>query len=166
MKAKGRPVTDPRFLKTILVALDDSVRAAGVFDAAVELATQFGATLHLIRAITIPPEFPPAAAASHADELPAHLERMAIEQLSALIRRAPNVAIAAPIVATGPQPWRLILENARRLDADLIVLGSHGYGGWDRVLGTTAGKVANLADRNVLVVHARDLDVVHETESR
>jgi nucleotide-binding universal stress UspA family protein len=73
--------------------------------------------------------------------------------MSELILRAPDLSIAAPIVAIGQQPWRLILTNAQRLGADLIVLGSHGYGGWDRVLGTTAGKVANLADRNVFVVH-------------
>ncbi len=38
---------------------------------------------------------------------------------------------------------------------DLIVLGSHGYGGIDRLLGTTAAHVANRAERNVLVVHER-----------
>ena len=42
------------------------------------------------------------------------------------------------------------------MKADLIVLGSHGYHGLDRLLGTTAGKVVNLARRNVLVVHGRD----------
>jgi nucleotide-binding universal stress UspA family protein len=36
---------------------------------------------------------------------------------------------------------------------DLIVIGSHGYHGLDRVLGTTAARVSNLARRNVLVVH-------------
>ena len=67
----------------------------------------------------------------------------------------PDLSVSQPIVAIGQQPWRIILENARRLNADLIVLGSHGYGEWDRVLGTTAGKVADLADRNVFIVHAR-----------
>ena len=38
---------------------------------------------------------------------------------------------------------------------DLIVLGSHGYGTLDMLLGTTAGRVANIATRNVLVVHER-----------
>ena len=34
----------------------------------------------------------------------------------------------------------------------MIVLCSHGYGGIDRLIGTTASKVVNLADRSVLVV--------------
>jgi len=32
------------------------------------------------------------------------------------------------------------------------VIGSHGYGGLDRLLGTTAARVVNHADRNVLIV--------------
>jgi nucleotide-binding universal stress UspA family protein len=50
-------------------------------------------------------------------------------------------------------PWRKILDAADELDVDLIVMGSHGYGGFDRLLGTTAAQVANRARRNVLVVH-------------
>jgi nucleotide-binding universal stress UspA family protein len=36
----------------------------------------------------------------------------------------------------------------------LIVIGAHGYQGLDRMLGTTAAKVVNHADRAVLVVRA------------
>lgn len=148
-------MNDEVLIKSILAAVDASERAPGVFDAAAALAAKFGANLHLIRVLAVPPEFPPAAAASHADTLPAHLEAIAIAQMSELTLRAPDLSISPPIVAIGQQPWRLILENAQRLNVDLIVLGSHGYDGWDRVLGTTAGKVANLADRNVFIVHAR-----------
>lgn len=147
-------MTEASFIKTILAAVDASERAPHVFDAAAMLAARFGAQLHLLRVLSISPEFPAAAAASHADPLPAHLEQIALAQMSELTLRAPGLSVSPPIVALGQQPWRVILESAQRLNADLIVLGSHGYSGWDRVLGTTAGKVANLADRNVFVVHA------------
>ncbi len=49
-------------------------------------------------------------------------------------------------------PWDGICRAAREHDADMIVIGSHGYGALDRLLGTTAAKVVNHADRNVLVV--------------
>jgi universal stress protein A len=140
--------------KRILAAIDDSERAPGVFDAAAELAQKFGATLYLVRAITIAPEFPAAAASSRADPLPAHLTHIAIAQLSELSKRAPSLLPTEPHIAVG-QPWKVILETAQDFGVDLIVLGSHGYHGWDRVLGTTAGKVANLADRNVFIVHER-----------
>ena len=142
-------------VRKIVCALDGSPRAPQVFDAAAELALGFGAELRLLRVITIPPEFPAAGAGSETDTLPAYLTAVAAEQLSELSKRARAIAATAPIVAVG-QPWRVILETARAEDVGLIVLGSHGYHGWDRVLGTTAAKVANLADRNVLVVHARN----------
>lgn len=59
-----------------------------------------------------------------------------------------------PIVVQG-DPWRCILDVARDLEVDLIVMGNHRYHGLDRVLGTVATKVVNHADRDVLIVHDR-----------
>ena len=143
---------DANMLSRILVAVDASEREAGVFDAAAALARKFDAVLYVLRAITVSPEFPPAAVASVADPLPPHLKRVAFDDLTKLWKRAPDLAPTVPIVAIG-QPAKMILEAAQDLDVDLIIVGSHGYRGWDHVLGTTAGKVANQADRNVLVVH-------------
>ena len=143
-----------------MVALDGSERAPGVCLAAVEIATRFDAALYPFRAILIPPEFPPAAAGSHTDLLPGHLIDAAIEDMLRIVAdAAPNAAVAPPTVRSG-QPWRAILAASEELNADLIVMGSHGYHGLDRVLGTTAGKVVNLARRNVLVVHNRDAELL------
>jgi nucleotide-binding universal stress UspA family protein len=141
-------------IATLLVALDGSSRAPGVFDAAAEVARRFGAALYPFRAIFVPPEFPAAGAGSQRDPLPEYLSKEAYEEVLLLAARAPDVAVALPAVRVG-QPWRTILELADELDVDLIVLGSHGYHGLDRILGTTAARVANLARRNVLVVHDR-----------
>jgi nucleotide-binding universal stress UspA family protein len=135
----------------VLVALDGSRRAPGVFDAAAEVAMRFGAVLHPFRAIFVPPEFPAAGAGTPRDPLPEYLSREAMGELAQLAARAPY-RTAQPIVRVG-QPWRLILELADELGVELIVLGSHGYHGFDRILGTTAARVANLARHNVLVVH-------------
>jgi universal stress protein F len=56
------------------------------------------------------------------------------------------------LVAAFATPWDGICRAGREEAADLIAIGSHGYGGLDRLLGTTAAKVVNHADRNVLVV--------------
>ena len=136
----------------ILVALDASPRAPGVLAAAGEIASRFGAKLTLFRALHIPPDFPPAAHVEHGDPLPQHLTKEAFESLEALAATLPDGLRASALVRVG-QSWRTILEVADEVEADLIVVGSHGYYGIDRVLGTTAGKVANLARRNVLVVH-------------
>jgi universal stress protein A len=140
----------------VLVALDGSPRAPGVFDASAEISARFGATLFPFRALFVPPEFPAAAAGSRADALPDHMSRVAIDDLLRLAERpAPlGVRIAAPTVRVGT-PWRLIIELSDKLDVDLIVMGSHGYHALDRILGTTAARVANLAQRHVYVVHDR-----------
>lgn len=139
----------------ILVAVDASERAAGVFKIAVDLARTSSARLYVMRVVTIPPEFPPAAAGSPTDPLIARTAGSAMHDLSRLIADAPHdVLIQPPIVRLGV-PWKVILETAEERDVDLIVIGSHGYQGWDRVLGTTAGKIANVAGRHVLVAHER-----------
>lgn len=139
----------------ILAALDDSRRAPSVLEAAIEIARLAHGRLYVLRVVTVPPEFPPAAAGMPADPLVARLSADASRELSRLIAGAPSgVSIHPPIVKAGT-PWKIILEAAEEQDVDVIVLGSHGYHGWDRVLGTTAGRVANSATRNVLVVHER-----------
>jgi nucleotide-binding universal stress UspA family protein len=137
----------------ILTALDASERAPGVFDLAVRVARMSGARLYVLRAILVPPEFPPAAAGTPADPLVARMAAQAMQDLVRLVASTPDdVSLHPPFVRLGT-PWRIILETAEEHDVDLIVVGSHGYHGWDRVLGTTAGKVANSSKRNVLVVH-------------
>ncbi len=142
-------------IRRIVVALDASERARGVFDAASEVARRFAARIWVVRVIPFAQEFPAAAHVEASDPLPAHLERLAIQDLQTFIDGLMEVDVAPPLVRVG-QPWRAIIAVAAELDADLIVLGSHGYHGLDRVLGTTAAKVANLAQCHVFVVHNRE----------
>jgi nucleotide-binding universal stress UspA family protein len=137
----------------VLAAVDGSSRSARVLEAALELADHFGGRVHLFRALQLPAEFPPAA---HMPSDPSGpiLAGEARSELELLAEGRPDVIIE-PIDTLTPQPWRAIGETARRIGADLIVIGSHGYGGWDRLLRTNAAQVADRADRNVLIVHER-----------
>ena len=137
--------------RKILAAVDGSPRAPAVAAAALAIADRFDATVHLFRAVAVPPDFP-AAAHNSPDDVPALVEAEARRGLEKLAR-ASRRFVVEPIDLKTPQAWRAILDAAARLDADLVVVGSHGYHGWDRVLGTTAAKVTNRSDRNVLVVH-------------
>jgi universal stress protein F len=145
---------DVSMFSVILTAVDGSERSAGVLRMAAEIARRCNGRVHLYRSVTIPQEFP-AAARMPPDKLPAILVEEARRELQALAVGYPDVVIEEPAMTDPPQAWRGILETGARLDADLIVLGSHGYGGWDRVLGTTAANVVNRAHRSVLVVHDR-----------
>jgi nucleotide-binding universal stress UspA family protein len=66
-------------------------------------------------------------------------------------RGVPGELLEAVRVALGA-PWEAVCTAARDEHVDLVVIGSHGYGGVDRLLGTTAAKIVNHADRPVLVV--------------
>ena len=138
-------------MKRILVALDSSPRAPTVLAAALQLAAQADAQLVIYRAIGVPPDFPRELFNVTDLRLEDVLLRNAHTDLERLIADAPRERIEK-IATAFATPWDGICAAARTYDVDLIVLGSHGYGGLDRILGTNAGKVVNHADRNVLVV--------------
>jgi nucleotide-binding universal stress UspA family protein len=139
----------------ILVALDSSSRARSVLAAAVDLATRTRGKVHLLRAVPLPPELPGAFWSAPPPDVTTATLRAARSELDALARDLPEGLVDGTTAQVGA-PWDAICETAREIDADLIVLGSHGHGLWDRLLGTTAAKVVNHADRSVYVVRDRD----------
>jgi nucleotide-binding universal stress UspA family protein len=61
---------------------------------------------------------------------------------------------------TGEGPAAALLHYADRNDADLVALGSHGYGLWKRLaLGSVASKVVRLTTKPVLVVPVASVPV-------
>jgi nucleotide-binding universal stress UspA family protein len=138
-------------MKRILVAIDSSKRAPEVLAAALQMAVLADAKLVVFRAIGIPPEMPQELFRVTDLRLEDVLLNNAHVDLERLTRHIPKDRIEK-ITTAFATPWDGICTAAREHDADLVVIGSHGYGGLDRLLGTTAGKVVNHADRNVLVV--------------
>ena len=138
-------------MKRILVALDGSRRAPRVLEAAARLAELTGGKLILYRAITVSPDLPREVLIETDRRLEDILLANARDDLARTAANLRPEVIEKTLVAFAI-PWDGICRAARECDADLIAIGSHGYGGIDRILGTTAGKVVNHADRNVLVV--------------
>jgi nucleotide-binding universal stress UspA family protein len=142
-------------IRSILAAVDTSPRAPGVLAAARAIGGPFGARIHVFRSVYLPPDIP-AAAHSDDDRGAARLEALAAQDLEALVGDATDLVVERPEFSNIP-PWKAILAAADRLDVDLIVIGSHGYGGLDHVLGTNAARVVNYGHRSVLVIHGRRL---------
>ncbi len=138
-------------MKRILVALDGSDRASLVLSAAARLAELTDAKLVLFRAIGIPPEITQEVLAATDLRVEDLLRRSAHEELSRFAGTLRS-GLVEEIVTELATPWDGILRAGRARDADLIMIGSHGYSGIDHVLGTTAAKVVDHADRNVMVV--------------
>jgi nucleotide-binding universal stress UspA family protein len=143
-------------MKSILVALDATPRAPEVLGAAVALARNTGSKLILLRAIGLPSEVPAEAFAIPPDGLINVLDERARRELAELSKGVPAEVPFEIEVQVG-SAWQVICDVGRSLGAGLIVIGSHGYGGVDRVLGTNAARVVNHADRSVLVVRAPEI---------
>jgi nucleotide-binding universal stress UspA family protein len=144
-------------MKTFLVALDTSPRAHHVLQAAIDLARASGSKLLLFRALEIPPGLPETAWALSSNELREVLEREGRRTLDTLAHEVPKDLLDTVRVAFD-KPWRAICAAARDERADLIVIGAHGYGTAERLLGTTAARVVDHADRSVLVVRPSHAD--------
>jgi nucleotide-binding universal stress UspA family protein len=135
----------------ILVGLDASPRAQGVLDAALDLARRTGSKLILVRAVGIPIEIPIEAYSMPPQSLEGLLREQAQKYIDQLESSVPVEFRGGAKVAIGT-PWQAICDMAKDENVDLIMVGSHGYQGLDRLIGTTAAKIVNHADRSVLVV--------------
>ena len=138
-------------MKRILTCLDASPRAQKVLDAAVDLAKRTGAKIALFRAVGLPQELTEDIFAVSPGDIVDRLLAKARKELEAIAKTVPHEVLDGAYAHVGT-PWDIICREAQKLDCDLIVIGSHGYGGLDRLIGTTAGKVVNHSDRSVLVV--------------
>ena len=140
-------------MKKILVGLDGSSREAGVLRAAIALSRKIGAKLVLFRAVGLPAELPAEAFSIPPQDVPKLLESRGMADLKKLAADVPPDTLDKVLVHIG-SPWDAVIHAAIAEDVDLIMVGSHGYGTVDRVLGTTAAKIVNHADRSVMVVRA------------
>lgn len=140
-------------MQRILCALDGSPNERNVLAAAVALARKLGGKLVLFHAVSLPVPLPPSALAVPPDDVGVMLADEARAHLAELVRDVPRELVERVQVEIGV-PWRAVCDAADADKADLIVVGSHGYGGVDRLIGTTAAKIVNHADCSVLVARA------------
>jgi len=139
--------------KRLLVATDFSEPAARALDAALALAAKRGAELHLMHALEVAlPLFEPYAVVLPADWV-GEARRLAQEKLA----EAQELVKARGLTGTthlGDVPAaHAIAERARALDADLIVVGTHGHTGLKHaLLGSVAERTVEYAPCSVWTV--------------
>ena len=114
------------------------------------IATATGGKLILFHAVAIPLHLPQQALAVPPTDVGGLLSDMARTQLEELAQtRADLVERLQVEIGTA---WRAVCETAKADGVDLVVIGSHSYGGIDRLLGTTAAKIVDHAPCSVYVV--------------
>ncbi|MDQ2993807.1 MAG: universal stress protein [Pseudomonadota bacterium] len=117
------------------------------------LAEEFGAELYLIHAI----EHMSSYGAAYGVAAGADIEEMLLENASDSMKKLGDELTLAKdrqIIKVGPART-IILEEADRLGADLIIVGSHGRHGIRLLLGSTANAVLHGAACDVLAVRLK-----------
>jgi len=117
-------------MKTIIAAIDFSDASKPVLEAAIKLAKALDEGLHLIHVVEDEPTY--AAYGFSPDEFPAmqEIQKESIERSEQKLEQiAGEVGVKGVETAVlQGQPLHTILEYAEKVQADLIVLGSHGHG--------------------------------------
>jgi len=142
-------------LSGVLIATDFSESSGAALAEGCALAAAFGATLHVLNVITRPLHeiWASYAPAEEFNRLIHDLEDRARRELDHLA--APGALANDRVVRATAwgDPSDEILRYAREHDVNLIVCGTHGRRGWDRVvMGSVAERVVRLAPCPVLTV--------------
>lgn len=155
-------------LRTILAPVDFSNYSAKALDYVRAFAGQFGADVvlvHVVEPTVIPDNFgivPPSY-----EEVGVALVKAAEDKLVTLAADlAPGVGTIRRVVRTGRAPWEIV-RLAKEVEADLIVITTHGYTGLKHVLmGSTAELIVRHAPCPVLTVRDPEHDFVARQPGR
>ncbi len=145
-------------MKNIVVPVDFSAGTQRIVRRAIEQARAFEAKLWVIHVAAPEPDFVPYAADPPVlrDQVARGLweEHRHLQTLADLVESA-GVDVTA-LMVQGPTVEK-ILEEARKLEADLIVVGSHGHGMLHRaLLGSVSSGLLRHATVPVLIVPVRE----------
>ena len=154
-----RPIT----IRKILVPTDFSPASRKSLSYALRFAEELNSEITLLHVLE--PETPltlagrPAAAAFSKEEL-----ADADEGLRDLVNSAKAAGAGTKSILRTGIATHEIVEAAKQLDVDLIVIATHGFTGWKHfAIGSTAERVARAAPCPVLVVREKEHDFIKVT---
>jgi nucleotide-binding universal stress UspA family protein len=139
--------------ESIVVGTDGSETAARAVDEAIRLARALDAEIHIVSAFEplrgAKIQGAPEGAAKVWAPLPDTLVNATVDQAAAKVRTS---GARVKTHAVEKDPADALLQVARDIDANLIVVGSKGMHGARRMLGSVPNKVSHQAHCNVLIV--------------
>jgi nucleotide-binding universal stress UspA family protein len=140
----------------VLVATDFSPTADAALEWGIEIAAARQGALHILHALHLHgplTDFIPSP-----PDLDEHFQGIAVGRLAELAERATTRGVEAATHLELGLPSEAIVEGARRVGAELVVIGRRGQTRFaDLLLGTTAERVVQRAPCPVLTVHPGDL---------
>jgi nucleotide-binding universal stress UspA family protein len=152
-------------IKHILCPVDFSEFSRHAFDRAVAVARAYGADVTVLHVLPVPSAVP---ALPYGPEGPGPFSFEAVDRDRALgeLWRFLDAehSVGVPVhyrAAESPSVQKEVLLETSRLGADLVVMGTHGRYGFDRLfLGSVAEKTLRTSPVPVLVVPPRTPDIV------
>jgi nucleotide-binding universal stress UspA family protein len=130
--------------QTFINANDTSVKLISVFE-------------QPLMAMSAPYAIPVEPSLSIEHDLRMEAEKVVVKAERQIRQRIPNLKHNLTTGVLRGSPARAIVDEAKDWDADLIVVGSHGYGFLERVLlGSVSGSVLHHAPCSVLVVKKKE----------
>lgn len=146
--------TGKRAITTILVPTDFSEYSRQALSYAEMVAKTFDAKIVLIHVIDTVSYM--VAESVQWTKVYARLEATIQPMLDGLIREAEKRGVAAKSKLTQGVPYDQIVKTAKNVNADLVVMATHGRTGMRHVLlGSVAERVVRLAPCPVLTVRSR-----------
>lgn len=143
-------------LKTILVPTDFGEAADAALTYARALARNFNASIDVLHVVESVAARMPASEmyVGVSPDVQAEVEAAARRQLDErLVDNDPNPLAVRPVVIASSAPAHTIVQYAKEMDINLIVMGTHGRGPMAHLLmGSVAEKVVRVAPCPVLVV--------------
>lgn len=146
----------------ILVATDGTAHSTSVLDALNKISLTDHDT---VKVVTVVDMAIPLAIDIYAGYLPesSELEKAAKQNADRVLAEAvhaikesievPNIEVSSELLFGAPD--RRIVETAEKMNADLIIVGSHGYNRWERLLlGSVSDSILHHSPCSVLVVRA------------
>jgi nucleotide-binding universal stress UspA family protein len=140
-------------IRRVLVATDFTATSNAAVDWAIDLAAPLGASVTVIHAYEIPViGFPDGALIATAD-MAARMSIAARAALDTTVEQRQGRGVAVEGVLREGVAWEEITTVADEIDADLVVIGTHGRRGIARaLLGSVAENVIRTSNRPVTTI--------------
>lgn len=143
----------PILYEHILLATDLAVQSHFIGEKAIEIANRFHSKVSVLHVVETPVVY--STAFAEMTKAVTSLKESAEIALNGFLKQL-KIPENRGHLKMGPTK-SLITETAKQLGCDLIIVGSHGAGGFSHVLGSTASFILAEAKIDVLVINVAEL---------
>ena len=150
---KGKTIIVPKDKsigwKNILVPSDGSRYSEAAVDEAINYAKSYGGSLKIVSAVYTNDEF-----LATAPDVVEKMVKKAMAGIEDVKNRIQQEGVDAETYVREGEPYKIIIDLAEELDADTIIMGSHGRTGLKRIfMGSVTSRVIGYAHCPVMVIH-------------